>query len=55
MLYERWRQTARERPSETALSEFPSGRSWTFAELALAVEKFPAGGRAVRLCARAFR
>ncbi len=41
MLYERWRQTARERPSETALSEFPSGRRWTFAQLADAVEKLP--------------
>ena len=42
MLYERWRQTARERSSETALSEFPSGRRWTFAGLADAVEKLPA-------------
>ena len=30
--------------SETALSEFPSGRRWTFAELADAVEKLPAAG-----------
>jgi acyl-CoA synthetase (AMP-forming)/AMP-acid ligase II len=44
MLYERWRQTARERPSETALSEFPSGRWWTFASLANAVEKLPTAG-----------
>jgi acyl-coenzyme A synthetase/AMP-(fatty) acid ligase len=44
MLYERWRQTARERPSETALSEFPSGRRWTFAALANAVEKLPTTG-----------
>ena len=44
MLYERWRQTARERPSETALSEFPSGRCWTFAQLADVVEKLPAVG-----------
>ena len=42
MLYERWRQIARERAAETALSEFPAGRHWTFAELAAAGEKQPA-------------
>jgi acyl-CoA synthetase (AMP-forming)/AMP-acid ligase II len=42
MLYERWRRTARARPDEIALSEFPSGRRWTFAGLAGAVEKLPA-------------
>jgi len=44
MLYERWRQTARERPLETALSEFPSGRRWTFAGLADAAGKLPTTG-----------
>ncbi len=44
MLYQRWRQTARERPTETALTEFPSGRQWTFAGLADVVEKLPAAG-----------
>ena len=44
MLYERWRQTARDWSSEIALSEFPSGRRWTFAELAAAVEKLPVAG-----------
>jgi long-chain acyl-CoA synthetase len=44
MLYERWRQTARERPAEIALREFPSGRRWTFAGLAGTVEKLPAAG-----------
>lgn len=33
MLYERWRQIARECPSETALRDLASGRQWTFAEL----------------------
>lgn len=42
MLYERWRQTARERAAEVALSEFPSGRRWTFAALADVAEKLPA-------------
>ena len=44
MLYERWRQIARERSAEIALSEFPSGRRWSFAELADVVEKSPAVG-----------
>ena len=44
MLYERWRQIARERSAEIALSEFPSGRRWTFAELSGVVEKSPAVG-----------
>jgi acyl-CoA synthetase (AMP-forming)/AMP-acid ligase II len=42
MLYERWRLMARERSAEIALSEFPSGRQWTFAGLAEAAEKLPA-------------
>ena len=42
MLYECWRQIARARPGEIALSEFPSGRRWTFAGLAQRVEKLPA-------------
>jgi acyl-CoA synthetase (AMP-forming)/AMP-acid ligase II len=42
MLYERWRQIARERPDAFALREFPSNRCWTFAELADAAEKLPA-------------
>lgn len=41
MLYQRWRQTAREWSSETALTGFPSGRRWTFAGLADAVEELP--------------
>jgi long-chain acyl-CoA synthetase len=44
MLYERWRQTARAQAAETALSEFPAGRRWTFAELAAAAEKLPVAG-----------
>jgi long-chain acyl-CoA synthetase len=42
MLYERWRQIAHEHRSELALHDLPSGRRWTFSELALATE---AGGR----------
>ena len=44
MLYECWRQIARERRSETALTEFPSGRRWTFSRLADTVEKLPTAG-----------
>lgn len=46
MLYERWRQIARARPAEFALSEFPSGRRWTFAALAAMAEELPAAGGA---------
>jgi long-chain acyl-CoA synthetase len=38
MLYERWRQIARENQRELALHDLASGRHWTFAELAMAVE-----------------
>jgi long-chain acyl-CoA synthetase len=41
MLYERWRQIARERANEPALREVASGRQWTFAELARLVEGLP--------------
>jgi acyl-CoA synthetase (AMP-forming)/AMP-acid ligase II len=41
MLYERWRQTARERGRELALRELASGRQWTFVELARRVERLP--------------
>jgi len=41
MLYERWRQIARERSSELALREPASGRPWNFAELARLVERMP--------------
>ncbi|MEI6197248.1 MAG: hypothetical protein WCS42_23275, partial [Verrucomicrobiota bacterium] len=47
MLYDRWRQIARAQPGETALSEYPSGRGWTFAELAQLVEKLPASSKPV--------
>lgn len=39
MLYERWRQIARDHHNEIALHEFASGRRWTFGELAEVVEK----------------
>ncbi len=41
MLYERWRQIARERRDELALRELASGRRWTFAQLARAGENSP--------------
>jgi hypothetical protein len=34
MLYERWRQIARERGNDFALRELASGQQWTFVELA---------------------
>src|SRR5258706_12825601 len=39
MLYERWRQIAREQRSEIALRDFASGQSWTFATLAAEADK----------------
>ena len=39
MLYERWRQVAREFPGEVALHDLPSSRRWTFAELEHAASK----------------
>src|SRR4051812_20666544 len=33
MLYDRWREVARERGSELALRDVREGRSWTFAQL----------------------
>ena len=44
MLYERWRQIAREYRSETALRELSSNRQWTFQELCAQTERAePAG------------
>ena len=47
MLYERWRQQAREREREVALRELSSGRQWSFGELARAVESSPVGDEPV--------
>ena len=47
MLYERWRQVARERGNELALRELASGQRWTFAELARQVERQPVRGASV--------
>ena len=41
MLYDRWRQIARERGSELALRELASGQQWSFAELARLIEGLP--------------
>jgi long-chain acyl-CoA synthetase len=42
MLYDRWRQIAREHRSELALLDLAAGRRWSFIELARAVESAPA-------------
>ncbi len=47
MLYDRWRQIAREHRGETALRDFARGGRWTFAQLAAAAEKNPTPGRVV--------
>src|SRR6185503_3672586 len=47
MLYDRWRQIAREYSAEIALCDVPGGRAWTFAELAREGE---AGGADEPLC-----
>ena len=39
MLYERWRQMARACPAKIALRDLPSGRQWTFGELAAEAEQ----------------
>jgi long-chain acyl-CoA synthetase len=39
MLYERWRQIARENRGEMALHDLASGERWTFAQLATAAEQ----------------
>ncbi|HZQ48503.1 MAG TPA: class I adenylate-forming enzyme family protein [Verrucomicrobiae bacterium] len=44
MLYERWRQIAREHRNATALSDLARGERWTFAQLAVAAESNPASG-----------
>ncbi len=41
MLYERWRQIARENRHEIALRDLTGGAQWTFAELSRAVESAP--------------
>ena len=63
MLYERWRQIAREYRKETALHDFASGRRWTFAELAATAENdsvtgpvvFPQGRDFIFTLLRAWR
>lgn len=42
MLYERWQEVAQTYAHKLALSESWSGRSWTFAELATALDSLPA-------------
>src|SRR5215831_5025109 len=47
MLYERWRQIARTSAPEIALRDLPSGRQWTFQELASATERAGSDGDAI--------
>jgi acyl-CoA synthetase (AMP-forming)/AMP-acid ligase II len=47
MLYEHWRQIARERGDAVALRDLASGRQWSFAGLAGLVEASAAGGSSV--------
>jgi long-chain acyl-CoA synthetase len=47
MLYERWQEVARTHAQELALSESWSGRAWTFADLAAAIEPLPANASPV--------
>ena len=39
MLYERWREVAREHATDTALRELATERHWTFAQLASEAER----------------
>jgi long-chain acyl-CoA synthetase len=63
MLYERWRQIARERSSEIALSDLSRAAHWTFAQLAAAAEQgsitgpvaFPQGPDLILTLLRAWR
>ena len=47
MLYERWREVAREFRHEIALSDLPSARQWTFAELDAAAQDSEGDSRIV--------
>jgi long-chain acyl-CoA synthetase len=47
MLYERWRQIARERADELALRELVSGRQWSFRQMALEAESASAAASPV--------
>ena len=49
MLYDRWRQIAREFSDELALRDFASGQSWTFAQLAAEAESCRSRGDAAQI------
>src|SRR3954462_14064349 len=63
MLYERWREIARQYRNEIALHDVASGERWTFAQLAAATESdslsepliFPQGRELVFTLLRAWR
>ncbi len=63
MLYERWRQVARENRNLTALRDFARGERWTFGQLAAEAEKesdagavvFPRGRNFIFTLLRAWR
>ena len=44
MLYERWRQIARDQRDETALCDLATRHRWTFGQLATAAEAGPGTG-----------
>ena len=44
MLYDQWRQISQSHARELALRDDATGRSWTFAQLAVAAERGDAGG-----------
>lgn len=48
MLYDRWREIAREFAHELALRDLPGGRTWTFSQLAAAVDAPPARDAVIR-------
>lgn len=47
MLYERWKKISSDRARKTALRDFASGESWTFAQLSAAGEKFLVAGEII--------
>src|SRR5688572_15321062 len=47
MLYERWREIARDLPNEIALRDLPSARQWTFAQLESAAEERESAGSVI--------
>src|SRR5438874_11192187 len=53
MLFERWRQIARDCRNQIALQDLAGGRRWTFSQLAAAAEKGPWDKRSIAFPQRA--